>query len=153
MKKKIMLPVALILILMLSILYLLFSKKEETNKNKTNEPHYRIKVEDMSKYLESTDQNRYTLLGFYNNYKYLVGEINLVYVKYDKNTISLIEALQKQYITIEELTNSMDLVVGSKSFYKYDGTDGNNELSKDKFSILICNDRIIIDSFDKDLKC
>lgn len=39
MKKKIMLPAALILILIPSILYLLFSKKEETNKNKTNEPH------------------------------------------------------------------------------------------------------------------
>ncbi len=154
MKKKVMLFTMLILVIM-SILYLFFSNKEESNisGNKTNEPHYRLKVEDMSKYLESTNQTGYVFLGWYNNHKYLVGEIDLVYVKYDRNIISFIEALEKKYITLEELTNSMDLVPGSNSFYKYDGTNGTNELSKDKFSILICDDKIIIDSFDKELKC
>ena len=154
MKKKVMLFTMLILVIM-TILYLFFSNKEESNisGNKTNEPHYRLKVEDMSKYLESTNQTGYVFLGWYNNHKYLVGEIDLVYVKYDRNIISFIEALEKKYITLEELTNSMDLVPGSNSFYKYDGTNGTNELSKDKFSILICDDKIIIDSFDKELKC
>ena len=83
MKKKVMLFTMLILVIM-TILYLFFSNKEESNisGNKTNEPHYRLKVEDMSKYLESTNQTGYVFLGWYNNYKYLVGEIDLVYVKY-----------------------------------------------------------------------
>lgn len=47
----------------------------------------------------------------------------------------------------------MQLVPGTNSFYKFDDSNGSNELSKDKFSILICDDKIIVDCFDKDLKC
>jgi len=137
---------SLILLLILMVLTLFIRKIIQSK----NEEHYRIMIEDVSEFSDFDDYYKYNVLGLYKDYMYLVREIDLVYIKNNGSKVSFLEALEKKYITLKELTSYMNLVSDEELFYKYDGT---SEISKDKFSLLICDDKIIVDTFESDIKC
>lgn len=144
---------SLILLLIIIVLTFIIGKriqnKSEKIQNK-NENYYKIITEDVSEFSDFDENYKYNIFGSYKNYIYLVKKIDLVYIKNDGSKVSFLEALEKNYITLKELTSQMNLVSDEELFYKYDGT---SEISKDKFSLLICDDKIIVDTFESDIKC
>lgn len=160
-KKQILKILSLIFILVITLMMLLiflyhiiFAKgKDDIDNNYTK--HYKIVTEDISE----LSNGEYSVLAIHNGISYMAREINIVYVKYDKTKISIFEAEKNNYITLKEIVNYMTPISDDMNFYKYDGT---NEISKDKFSILICKSKIVIDtyennkiieSFSNDLDC
>lgn len=152
-KRKVSLILIIIIISLGLVTYFVVKNtNKETEDKEPNydpyEPYYKLKVKNFSG--ELANGNFIVTRIIDDNITYASRLIYIMYQKYDRTEISIEEAIEKKYISLEEILSYMTPVSEKKILYKY---DGNGDLCESKFSIHVCPNIIGFDVYEAEEGC
>lgn len=159
MKKKLVFILIITLVIIISVLLVIYFNREnlkETIFNKNEEQIFKISLEDAS--CNSKEKSIYT----YEDGRVIYSRCGEIYYSGNQeDNIKLGEALKKKYITIEDITKSMEEIEaiydGGTIVYEYNSKDG--DFSTNRFRLEVCkkrggsHDQLFLSADSNDYKC